>query len=139
MSLLEQAQSILSSPIQSLLPLNPALQNCLTRDLVVSQLFVHPIKSCRGTSVQLSDYDHGGLKFDRTWIIASAETGKFFTARDLPEMVLIHPKIDQQRNRLIINIPLEHKGLQDKIVEVILDPTQSELEECEVMNNIFIW
>lgn len=136
---LNEIQSTLLSPFQSLFPLSPALKNCLTRDLVVTKLLVHPIKSCKGTSVQISEYDNGGLKFDRTWVIVSAETGKFFTARDLPEMVLIHPTVDEERNKLVIKVPLTHKGKKDLIVETVLDPTQEELEKCEVLDNVFIW
>lgn len=31
----------------------------LTKDITVKEILIHPIKSCRGTSVQQAEYDHG--------------------------------------------------------------------------------
>ncbi|KAG7099956.1 hypothetical protein E1B28_001749 [Marasmius oreades] len=64
-------------------------------DVRVSKLLVHPIKSCRGTSVQSSRYTSEGLEFDRQWCVIEADTHKIITAREFPTMVLITPTIEE--------------------------------------------
>ncbi|KAF9245643.1 hypothetical protein BU15DRAFT_40911, partial [Melanogaster broomeanus] len=54
---------------------------------------VHPIKSCKGTSVQEANYTLEGLEHDRKWCIVKAENNQVVTAREASKMVLIHPRI----------------------------------------------
>ncbi|GAA5882421.1 hypothetical protein JCM16303_001724 [Sporobolomyces ruberrimus] len=73
--------------------------------LTVEQLWVYPIKSCRGTLLDESDYTSEGLEFDRQWMIVDAETHTFLTARTIPKMVLIHPVINHKTQTLDITVP----------------------------------
>ncbi|KAJ7024408.1 MOSC N-terminal beta barrel domain-containing protein [Mycena alexandri] len=59
----------------------------------VSKILVHPIKSCRGISVQHSRYTPEGLDHDRKWCIIEAYDNVVITAREFPKMVLITPEI----------------------------------------------
>lgn len=111
----------------------------LDKDLVVSQILIHPIKSCRGTSVESSPFDHQGLLYDRTWLIIDATTKKFYTARELPKMVLIHPRIQAERNVLSIEIPQSETGTPASTVEVSLQPSEEDVKAFEVVEGIFIW
>ena len=63
-------------------------------DVVVSvqALFVHPIKSCAGVSLDESLLIETGLEFDRAWMVVDPE-GKFVTQRELPRMALIQPSL----------------------------------------------
>lgn len=111
----------------------------LTKDLVVKEILIHPIKSCRGTSVESAPFDHQGLQYDRTWLIIDADTKKFYTARELPKMVLIHPKILSEKNKLAIEIPQSETGVPACTVEVGLQPTKEETDSYEIVERIFIW
>ncbi|GAA5983386.1 hypothetical protein JCM10908_000265 [Rhodotorula pacifica] len=71
----------------------------------VQQLWVFPIKSCRGTQVDESPYTAEGLEYDRQWMIVDAQSHKFLTARTLPKMVLIHPTIRRDTGQLEISVP----------------------------------
>ncbi|TNY17381.1 MOSC N-terminal beta barrel domain-containing protein [Rhodotorula diobovata] len=71
----------------------------------VQQLWVYPIKSCRGTSVQASAYTEEGLEYDRQWMIVEAASHKFLTARTIPKMVLINPSINRDTGALDIEVP----------------------------------
>ncbi|GAA6040176.1 hypothetical protein JCM8097_004164 [Rhodosporidiobolus ruineniae] len=71
----------------------------------VSELWVYPIKSCRGTSVQESPYGEEGLEYDRQWMIVEADTHKFLTARTIPKMVLIHPIVNRSNGTLDVTVP----------------------------------
>jgi len=63
----------------------------------ISELFIFPIKSCKGRSVQelecLSMGAKSGEYYDRRFVVADS-TGKFLTAREAPKIVLIEPKVE---------------------------------------------
>ncbi|EEB96297.1 hypothetical protein MPER_04590 [Moniliophthora perniciosa FA553] len=60
-------------------------QNFGYGEVRVSKILVHPIKSCRGTSVQTSRYTPEGLEFDRRWAVIEADTHGVITAREVPK------------------------------------------------------
>ncbi|GAA5820033.1 hypothetical protein JCM11251_005456 [Rhodosporidiobolus azoricus] len=76
-----------------------------SHQITVKELWVYPIKSCRGTSVQESTYGEEGLEFDRQWMLVEKETHKMLTARTIPKMVLIHPVINRTSGMLDITVP----------------------------------
>jgi hypothetical protein len=49
--------------------------------LSITKLVVYPIKSCKGTSVESSEFDVRGFKFDRRWMVVEAGNHKMLTAR----------------------------------------------------------
>ena len=114
--------------------------NSTQKSIAIKQLFIHPIKSCRGISVESSEYDEAGLKYDRTWLIVDNATKRFCTARDLPQMVLITPVLDEAANELSITIPLSKKGGKaDVTIKTPLNPTEDFLTSCELVEDITIW
>lgn len=58
----------------------------------LSRLFIHPVKSMRGTQVSHAQALESGLAFDRVFMITDTE-GTFITARQYPEMVLFTPAL----------------------------------------------
>ena len=56
----------------------------------VEALWIYPIKSCAGVSVQAAPLTETGLAWDRTWMVVNAQ-GRMVTQRDLPRMALIQP------------------------------------------------
>nr|XP_006002481.1 PREDICTED: mitochondrial amidoxime reducing component 2 [Latimeria chalumnae]XP_006002482.1 PREDICTED: mitochondrial amidoxime reducing component 2 [Latimeria chalumnae]XP_014347760.1 PREDICTED: mitochondrial amidoxime reducing component 2 [Latimeria chalumnae]XP_014347761.1 PREDICTED: mitochondrial amidoxime reducing component 2 [Latimeria chalumnae] len=64
---------------------------------VVSHLFIYPVKSCKGVSVQAAECLELGLKNgdlkDRHWLVIQ-EDGHQLTARQEPRLVLISPFCD---------------------------------------------
>lgn len=60
--------------------------------MVISQLFVYPVKSCAGIEVQEAILTETGLEFDRAWMVVD-EQGNFLTQRELPRMTLIKPQL----------------------------------------------
>ncbi|GAA5975965.1 hypothetical protein JCM11641_002851 [Rhodosporidiobolus odoratus] len=76
----------------------------------VEQLWVYPIKSCRGTQLQESAYGEEGLEYDRQWMIVEARSHKFLAARTIPKMVLIHPVINHATDTLDITVPSLDEG-----------------------------
>ncbi len=60
--------------------------------LKVSELFIYPIKSLGGISLQSAEVTDRGLKHDRRWLLID-EHNCFFTQRDFPRMTLLRTKI----------------------------------------------
>ena len=69
--------------------------------LILSELYVYPIKSAAGISLSEAQMTVRGLQYDRRWMVADAE-GKFMTQRQFPRMALISVRISEQ---LEINAP----------------------------------
>ncbi|EGC32818.1 hypothetical protein DICPUDRAFT_56832 [Dictyostelium purpureum] len=57
----------------------------------VKEIFIYPIKSCRGISVKSAKIDKLGFELDRRWMIIN--NGRFITQRQYPKMALIHPSL----------------------------------------------
>ncbi|PWN36122.1 uncharacterized protein FA14DRAFT_164653 [Meira miltonrushii] len=116
---------------------SPRYAQSIKKEIRIQKLFIHPIKSCRGTSVPEAYFDEGGLRYDRSWLIIDGQTKKFQTARELPKMVVISPRMDLANNSLEITIPLPEKG--DVLVKTPLDPSKEQLSEMEIVKGIIIW
>jgi len=58
----------------------------------IAALWVFPIKSCAGISVQQAVLTPAGLANDRAWMVVDAD-GEMVTQRELPRMALIQPAL----------------------------------------------
>ena len=58
------------------------------KNLIVSELVIYPIKSCRGITLKNTLLEEKGLQYDRRWMVTDAH-GKFLTQRTIPQMALI--------------------------------------------------
>jgi uncharacterized protein YcbX len=71
-------------------------------DARLAALWVYPIKSCAGISVQQAVLTPTGLAHDRAWMVVDAE-GDMLTQRELPRMVLIQPALT--KDTLVLHAP----------------------------------
>ncbi len=62
-------------------------------DLRLSGLYIYPVKSCAAVVLDGAEVENLGLAHDRRWMLVEAETGKFITGRECPELVLLHATI----------------------------------------------
>jgi len=60
--------------------------------ITLSGLFVYPVKSLAGITVQHSELTSRGLKYDRRWMVVQPD-GTFMTQRKFPNMALLRPEI----------------------------------------------
>jgi uncharacterized protein YcbX len=91
---------------------------------VVSQLFVYPIKSCRGISVDAAEVGPRGLQHDRRWMLVDAN-GRFLTQRRQQRMALID--VGMSAGSYTVSAP----GMALLTIPAALDDTDG-LAECEV-------
>ncbi|THV06478.1 hypothetical protein K435DRAFT_743533 [Dendrothele bispora CBS 962.96] len=109
-------------------------------DIKVSKLLVHPIKSCRGTSVQSCRYTPEGFENDRRWAIID-EKHVVVTAREKAKMVLITPKVEVAENSphggfLRVSFPKD-SGCEEFMVP--LRPTEEVLSTWKLIDAIKLW
>jgi uncharacterized protein YcbX len=71
-------------------------------DLVVQQLFIHPIKSCAGIAVREATLIETGLEYDREWMVID-EAGEFVSQRERPRMALVQPTL--RMSDLVLRAP----------------------------------
>lgn len=62
-------------------------------DIHVSGLFVYPVKSCRGISLERARVGERGILYDREWMIVDGH-GQFLTQRVLPRLSLIEAALE---------------------------------------------
>ncbi|KAF8808035.1 hypothetical protein BYT27DRAFT_7099211 [Phlegmacium glaucopus] len=113
---------------------------CLTTppepgDITVSNIFLHPIKSCKGVPVQSAKYTPEGLENDRLWCIIDAEKVKVITAREIPKMVLITP-IFGKDGTLNVSFP-EGSGCDP--FSIPLHPNNDVLKTWTFLPRITLW
>jgi len=68
-------------------------------NIVLSQIYIYPVKSTRGISLNSSVVSDRGLQYDRRWMLIDAED-KFITARTFPKLVLVNSQISGEVLRL---------------------------------------
>ncbi len=62
-------------------------------DLRLSGIYIYPVKSCAAVVLEHSQVESLGLAHDRRWMLVQADTGKFITGRECPELVLLQATI----------------------------------------------
>jgi uncharacterized protein len=84
--------------------------------LHVSQLFIYPIKSLGGISLDKAEITDRGFRYDRRWLIIN-EYNQFMTQREFPQMCLLQPSITKTGIRIFhkqssaeFSIPFETKS-----------------------------
>jgi uncharacterized protein YcbX len=68
----------------------------------IAALWIFPVKSCAGVSVQEAEATPTGLAWDRAWMVVD-EQGDMVSQRDLPRMALIQPSF--KLGNLVLRAP----------------------------------
>ncbi len=68
----------------------------------IDALWVYPVKSCAGVSLNEAELTPTGLAWDRAWMVVDEE-GEFVTQRELPRMALIQPAF--KLGQLVLRAP----------------------------------
>lgn len=90
----------------------------MSQTIKVTALNIYPVKSLAGISLQQSELDNMGLKFDRRWMVVSKD-GRFVTQRTKPHMALI--KTSLQQGQLI----LSKEGMDEHKVPTTTDSSEA--------------
>jgi uncharacterized protein YcbX len=69
---------------------------------LIDQLWIYPVKSCAGISVQQAVLTDTGLDLDRAWMVVDAQ-GQMLTQRAVPRMALVQPEL--RHAELVLRAP----------------------------------
>lgn len=72
---------------------HPELKTGMVEAPILSAIYIYPVKSCRGISLDSTRLDVWGLEYDRRWMVVDPN-GCFLTQRQLPRMALIETALD---------------------------------------------
>jgi uncharacterized protein YcbX len=87
--------------------------------MILSDIFVYPVKSLAGIRVSQWEVVETGLKYDRQWMLID-ENGAFLTQRTLPKMALIQTRLtDSELILSAVNFTDLHLPLESTDGEVI--------------------
>ncbi len=73
----------------------------MAQSIKITELTIYPVKSLAGISLQSSELDSMGLKYDRRWMVVAPD-GLFLTQRRYPQMALISTSLKE--GRLILSM-----------------------------------
>ena len=77
--------------------------------ITLAELYVYPVKSCRGVAVDEAVLLEAGFDHDREWMIVTPE-GRFLTQREIPRLALVVPTLGPD------HLSLAAPGLPDLVV-----------------------
>ncbi|EKM48020.1 uncharacterized protein PHACADRAFT_266593, partial [Phanerochaete carnosa HHB-10118-sp] len=103
----------------------------------VTKILVHPIKSCRGTSVREVRYTPQGLENDRKWAVLDSVENKILTARELPRLVLVEPELrcdasSPTKGKLVVTVRPDSGPVS---FAVPIEPTPDMLSQWEIVSD----
>lgn len=97
--------------------------------LTLSEINIYPIKSLGGISLQSSEVEERGLKYDRRWVLVD-ETNTFFTQRDYPQMALIKVSLEEE------GLKVQHKKKNIKPLSIPFSFKHSKTEKVVIWDDI---
>jgi uncharacterized protein YcbX len=92
-------------------------------NVVLSGLYVYPLKSCAGIPLESAELGATGLRHDRRWMLVD-ETGKFMSQRAHPRMALISTHLSDEH--LTVSAP----DMPD--LQVPLQPADEDLVDVSI-------
>ncbi len=84
--------------------------------LQLSEIWIYPVKSLAGISLQKAKVTERGLENDRRWLLVD-ENGHFLTQRQYPQLALFQPAIDAEY------LTITHRKNNSEALKISLTPT----------------
>jgi uncharacterized protein len=94
--------------------------------ILLSQMYLYPVKSLAGIRVNSWEVAETGLKYDRKWMLVD-QSRQFLSQRRLPRMALIKTCFDD--DKLILSAP----GMAD--MALALNPKAGEVIRCSIWHD----
>ncbi|MCO4787033.1 MAG: MOSC domain-containing protein [Marinomonas atlantica] len=92
--------------------------------LIVSGLYIYPVKSCQAVPLKASKVTESGLLFDRRFMVINKK-GLFLTAREHPQLSLVNAKAEPH------NLVLTHPKMSTPL-SLVIKEFENEYRETEI-------
>ncbi|MGI4806364.1 MAG: MOSC domain-containing protein [Janthinobacterium lividum] len=107
--------------------------------LKISGLFIYPIKSLGGISLNKAQVSSRGLEHDRRWMLVD-ENNRFLSQREIPEMALLYVELTsngllvmhRQKAEEFVAIPFLYDANEEAICTIWDDECQAEFIDIEI-------
>ncbi|KAH8730893.1 hypothetical protein GQ44DRAFT_700041 [Phaeosphaeriaceae sp. PMI808] len=105
----------------------------------ITALYIHPIKSCHGISVQSAKLLSTGLDLDRQWMWVTFPNFEFLTIRNLAKMTLIRPSYDPSTDTITVTAPAPNSTNEALNFSIPAHPSKEWLNENTEVHDAKIW
>ncbi len=107
--------------------------------LEISGLFVYPIKSLGGISLNTAQVTSRGLEHDRRWMLVD-ENNRFLSQREIPEMALLYVELTpngllvmhKQQPEEFVAVPFLFEANEEAVCTIWDDECQAEFVDTEI-------
>jgi uncharacterized protein YcbX len=93
--------------------------------LSVSELYIYPIKSLGGISLDVARLTDKGLQYDRRWMLVDMNN-RFITQREFPVMSLLQVSLTEESLRI------QHKKISGETLFIPFQPQSNEMQMVEI-------
>jgi uncharacterized protein YcbX len=70
---------------------------------VIEELWIYPVKGCRGSRVPVAELSEVGFKYDREWVILKNDSKRtVMTLRNCPKLATIHAVVNEDEGDLVL-------------------------------------
>uniref|UniRef100_UPI00404806EB MOSC domain-containing protein n=1 Tax=Algoriphagus sp. TaxID=1872435 RepID=UPI00404806EB len=80
----------------------------MNQPLFIQNLYLYPIKSLGGISVQEAQVEEKGFKYDRRWMLVD-QSGEFLTQRQHPQLALLQVALGKSKLTVFSKVDPSHK------------------------------
>lgn len=105
-------------------------------EVVVSDIFVYPIKSCRGIRLESSALSARGLKYDRMFTLMNNK-GIFISLRCHPKMATIVTAFSECGTKLMVSAPTMETGIEIPLEESPEEKTYEQISIWDCPCDVF--
>lgn len=105
-------------------------------DVVVSEIFVYPIKSCRGIRLESSVLSARGLKYDRMFALMNNK-GLHISLRCHPKMATITTAFSQCGTKLLVECATMETGIEIPLEESAGEKTYEQINIWDCLCDVF--
>ncbi len=102
----------------------------------IEELWLYPIKGCKGFQVEAAKMTARGLEHDRTFMIVKESNGRFVSQRGLPKMALLETRLSKDRKVLIVSAKRVRKDIED--LRIHLDGLNDQNDK-EFNRQVTVW
>ena len=98
-----------------------------SEEILIDELWLFPIKGCKGFKVTSSKMTARGLEYDRTFMLVKESSGHFVSQRGLPKMALLETSLDAAGKHLVVSAKKIKNDIKD--LKIPLREAQNQIKE----------
>jgi uncharacterized protein YcbX len=113
----------------------------INNNVSVTDLYIYPIKSCKGIKVTSAKITKRGFLYDRMFVIAecTSKGNRFITQRNYPPLALVECNLSEMNNNITIsapNMPSITISLTETKPDISLVTIWSDVCECQEVQGV---